>query len=100
MGTFQRTETVDARRFIGGKENGTNLALWVNTHGQTTETRAYWREAYSAGSMYTSIPERVRVRSFTLDTDVYVGDWIILTQEGHFEHLRPEAFIMAGYVQV
>lgn len=97
MGTFQRTETVDARQFTGGLENGTNLALWVNANGQSTETRASWHEA-SIGQY--KVPERVRIRSYLFRTDVYVGDWIILQQDGTFDHMRPEAFDASGFKQV
>lgn len=98
MPTFQKTETVDARQFTGGVQNGTDLALWVNTHGQLTESRAEWRDAISVRTH--AIPEIVRFRTYEYRTDMYVGDWIIRRQDGHFEHMRPEEFAASGYVQV
>jgi hypothetical protein len=97
LGTFQKTETVDARQFTGGLENGTNLALWVNSNGQLTEARAEWHDELKG--TYT-IPERVRLRSYTLREDAYVGDWIILKQNGIIDHMRNQEFIAEGYVQV
>lgn len=97
MGTFQRIETVDARQFTGGIENGSNLALWVNSNGQTTETRAEWLPEIK-GTL-THIPERVRVRNYTFRDDVYVGDWVVLKQDGTFDTMRPRDFALAGYVK-
>lgn len=99
MGTFQRTETVDARQFTGGIENGTNLALWVNSNGQMTETRAEWRESVTIAGR--SISDRVRImtpRGF--QHTAFVGDWIVQKQVGSFIVLRPEELILKGYVQV
>lgn len=99
MGTFQRTETVDARQFTGGIENGTNLALWVNSNGQMTETRAEWLETTQVGSKV--LPERVRLKSCHSWRDVaFMSDWIVQKQDGSFEVLRPEMFLSEGYVQV
>jgi hypothetical protein len=98
LGTFQKTETVDARQFTGGKENGTNLSLWVNSNGHLTEARAEWHDELKAAGYIT--PERVRLRSYTLRENAYVGDWIILRQNGLFDHMRDQEFIVAGYVQV
>jgi hypothetical protein len=99
MGTFQRTETVDARQFTGGKQNGTDLALWVNSNGQQTETRAEWFDALKAYTKSRNTPEFIYVRSYTWRERVYVGDWIIWKQDGTFDHMRDQDFIAAGYVQ-
>lgn len=99
MGTFQRIETVDARQFTGGKENGANLALWVNSNGQMTETRAEWHEATQVGTK--TLPERVSIHSIDKwHGTAFKDDWIIHRQDDTFEVLRPELFILEGYVQV
>ncbi len=98
MGTFQRTETVDARQFTGGVDNGSNLALWVNSNGQLTETRAEWMDAIKVGAK--TLGERVRIRTYSWRESCFVGDWIILKQDGSFDHMSEQAFIEAGYVQV
>ena len=95
MGTFQRTETVDARQFTGGKQNGTDLALWVNQNGQLTETRAEWYNSITAYNRTT--PEFVYVRTYSWRERVYIGDWIIWKQDGTFEHMRDQDFVAAGY---
>lgn len=97
MGTFQRTETVDARQFTGGVENGTNLALWVNEHGQMTETRAEHHGPVKVG--LKELGERVRIRTYNWRESAFVGDWIILKQDGTFTHMSDQEFIEAGYVQ-
>jgi hypothetical protein len=98
MGTFQRTETVDARQFTGGLENGTNLALWVNEHGQLTETRAFYYEGIK--ETRNNNPEHIRVRTYAFRVDVYIGDWIILKQDGTFDVMRPQEFAASGFTQV
>jgi len=96
MGTFQRTETIDARQFTGGEEDGLAIALWVNSNGQATETRA----AYHKPSK--PIPERVKVYNYGCRSGfvAYPQDWVIRNQDGSFETLRPEAFVEAGFKQV
>jgi len=93
--TFQKTETVDARQFKGGKQNGTDLALWVNSNGQLTETRAKWV------SENPNFPEFIALRTntYTYKKNVFVGDWIILKQDGEFDAMRPQEF-EAEYKQV
>jgi len=98
MGTFQRTETVDARQFTGGLENGTNLALWVNSQGQLTETRAEYHDAIKIGSR--TLGERVRIRTYNWRESAFVGDWVILKQDGSFAHMSDQEFLEAGYSQV
>jgi hypothetical protein len=100
MGTFQRTETVDARQFTGGKENGANLALWVNSNGQLTETRAEWHQPVNTGNPMTSRPEFVYIRTYNWREHVYLGDWVIFKQDGTFDHMRHQDFNAAGYIQV
>lgn len=98
MPTFQRTETVDARQFTGGKENGLDIALWVNAQGKLTETRAEYMPEIKAAMK--DHPEYVRIRNYVFRTSVYQGDWVILRQDGRFDHLRPQEFEAAGYKQV
>lgn len=99
MGTFQRKETVDARQFTGGLDDGTNLALWVNSNGSAfTETRAAWRKALSLGGR--TLPDSVRVRSINYDRSAFPTDWIVQHQDGTFEVLSNNEFISAGYQQV
>lgn len=99
MGTFQRTETVDARQFTGGIENGSDLALWVNSNGQQTETRAEWLEETKVGTK--TLPERVSLHTCGgWCGTAFVDDWIVQRQDGSFEVLRPELLISEGYVQV
>lgn len=99
MATFQRTETVDARQFLGGKENGASLAFWVNSNGHRTETRGEWCEETTVGNK--TLPERVRVNSCsTWCGSAFVGDWIMYKQDGSFDVLRPEMLILDGYVRV
>jgi hypothetical protein len=95
LGTFQKTETVDARQFTGGLENGTNLAMWVNSNGQMPESRAEWEDELKGKH-----PERVKLRTYAFREDIYVGDWVILKQNGFFDHMRPQEFEESGYVQV
>lgn len=98
MGTFQRTETVDARLFTGGKEAGTELALWVNSNGQLTETRAEWCEEVMISGRKLS--DRVRVRSYNFSEAAFPGWWVVLKQNGNWAVMSPEEFIEAGYQQV
>lgn len=98
MGTFTRTETVDARQFTGGIENGANLALWVNEHGQNTETRAEYHKEMNI--THRTRPEFIYIRTHTWRECVYLGDWVVLKQDGTFDHMRDEDFIAAGYTQV
>lgn len=98
MPTFQRTETVDARQFEGGLQGGSNLALWVNSNGQSSETRAFYQEGIKETRL--NRPEHLRIRSYNFRVDAYVGDWVILKQDGTFDVLRPQDFASAGYKQV
>lgn len=98
MGTFQKTETVDARQFTGGIENGSDLALWVNSIGQQMEERADWYDRRINNVL--TLPERIRLRTYTRWSDVYVGDWIIYRQDGTIDHMRDQDFRAAGYIQV
>lgn len=98
MGTFQRTETIDARQFTGGEENGENLALWVNCNGQLTETRAEWCESVQIAGK--TLHDRVRVRSYNFHETAFPDYWIILKQNGDYAVMSPEEFLEAGYVQV
>jgi len=88
MPTFQRTETVDARQFTGGKENGMDLVFWVNSNGGS----ATWKdETQVAGK---TLSERIVLHSELtqgLAFDLtWVGDWVVHHQDGRWEAIRPE----------
>ncbi|ASD52288.1 hypothetical protein QCN32_gp66 [Arthrobacter phage Niktson] len=91
MPTFQRTETVDARQFTGGRQQGTDLAFWVNSNGG----KAYWRDEQDV--LGKKLSERIALETrsgngFTFNeyAVVWVGDWIIHHQNGTWEAVRPE----------
>lgn len=99
MGTFQRTETIDARQFEGGLDAGTNLALWVNSNGSAIqEVRADWRRSLYLGGR--SLPDSVRIRYRNYDRAAYPTDWIVLKQDGDFVVMSDNEFVEAGYEQV
>lgn len=88
MPTFQRTETVDARQFTGGRQQGTDLAFWVNSNGG----RAQWMGQTPVGKRILS--ERVRLYGESLvhyDT-AWLGDWLVHHQDGSWSVIRPEEF--------
>lgn len=88
MPTFKRTETVDARQFTGGLQQGMDLALWVNSN----QGRATWIEPTDVGKRVLS--ERVRLYNedhIHIDT-AWVGDWVVHHQDGSWEAVRPELF--------
>lgn len=91
MPTFKkkRVEIIDARQFTGGVQNGTDLVFWINCK----DGRASWREA-------TNYPELITLYHAKYQwTYVYVGDWIVLKQDGSFTAMRPQEF-EAEYEQV
>lgn len=86
MPTFRRVEIVDARQFTGGKQQGSDLAYWVSSnHG-----RAHWYPEREVGSR--TLSERiVLTTSDHVGYDlVWVGDWIMLHQDGSWEAVRTE----------
>ncbi len=87
MGTFQKTETVDARQFIGGVDDAMNLVLWVTSQPYGVAT---WDETRDTISL------NVWGRFHT----VYHTDWIIFEQDGTFNTMRNEDFIESGFKQV
>lgn len=95
MPTFQRTETVDARQFTGGLQQGTDICLWVNSN----YGRAQWMEGREVGSKYLS--ERIRLydESQTTYAIAWVGDWLVRHQDGSWEAVRPER-MKAEYEEV
>jgi hypothetical protein len=72
--------------------------MWVNEHGQWTETRAEYHEAIQVGSR--TLGERVRIRTYNWRESAFVGDWIVRKQDGTFAHMSDQEFLEAGYVQV
>jgi hypothetical protein len=84
MPTFRKKpEIVDARQFTGGVQNGTDLAFWVSSN----DCKAMWYD----------VPDEHR-EMVTLYfgkfqwKNAYIGDWIILNQDGSFSAMRPEDF--------
>lgn len=95
MPTFQsKPETVDARQFEGGVQNGSDLAFWVNSNGGS----AAWRPEVTgreAGNQFGVRWEHVKVLDMPYShksSDAYVGDWIVQRQSGKFEVMRPQEF--------
>ncbi|AXH44630.1 hypothetical protein SEA_MEDIUMFRY_66 [Arthrobacter phage MediumFry] len=91
MPTFQRTETVDARQFTGGCQQGTDLAFWVNSNGG----RAFWKDAQKIGDKHLSERISLEVKNgcgLTFDefTIVWINDWVIHHQDGSWSAIRPE----------
>jgi hypothetical protein len=91
MPTFRKVEIVDARKFEGGAQNGTNLVFWVNEK----EGHALWVEAkpIAFSASRSVFPEHIRVydHPYSQDFDVaYVGDWIMQNQDGTFKVVRQQ----------
>lgn len=91
MPTFKskKVETVDARQFTGGEENATELAFYIDSHGGN----ARWEDKTD------DRPENIRVTTDTYAERIYVGDWVIIKQDGTLYHSRPQDF-EAEYEQV
>lgn len=86
MPTFQKTETVDARKFEGGIQNGTDLVFWVNSKGGN----AFY---YSDNPKGDRDIERIRVAEDAYSmmfTVAYPGDWIMQNQDGSFKAIRQQ----------
>jgi hypothetical protein len=88
MPTFQRTETVDARKFTGGGENGPELIFWVNSK----EGKAIWvsDQTFNRGGRD---PEHIRLYDNPyshMHEVAYPGDWIMQHQDGHFAVVRQQ----------
>jgi hypothetical protein len=90
MPTFKkRPEIVDARKFEGGGQNGTDLVFWVNSN----EGRAFWVDVAT---------EQIRLyfdlygKAYDI---AYVGDWIMHNQDGTFKVVRQQE-LDANYEQV
>jgi hypothetical protein len=88
MPTFQRTETVDARQFTGGSQQGTNIAFWVNSNGG----RAQWMGDTRVGERILSERVRLYLENLVHFDTAWVGDWLVHHQDGSWEVMRPEAF--------
>ena len=87
MATFRKVEVVDARKFEGGDQNGTNLVFWV----EEKAGHALWfppRQTHRG-----SIPEHIRVYDHpygSIFENAYVGDWIMQNQDGTFKVVRQQ----------
>lgn len=86
MPTFQRTETIDAREFTGGVENGKAICLWVN--------------ANNGIAMYDGHRDIILISVWCEIFNVHKTDMVILRQDGFFEQMRAEDFRLLGYEQV
>lgn len=91
MPTFQsKPETVDAREYTGGVQNGTDLVFWI----ESNNGHALWIDRYN------HIPEMIRIEDRDHNmVPAFVGDWIVRRQNGFFEAMRPEVFTLT-YNQV
>lgn len=86
MPTFRSKEIVDARQFVGGGQNGSDVVFWVNSN----EGLAFWSPGYDP-----SIGKSVEYIHLTSKFDVLVvheGDWIVRKQNGVFVSERPGDF--------
>lgn len=90
MPTFKKKpEIVDARQFTGGVQNGTDLTFWIQSH----EANAVWREAKRDEEYDCDDPEYIYLSYGKFKFSyAYVGDWIILRQDGRMVTMRPEDF--------
>lgn len=95
MPTFQKVpETVDARQYTGGVQNGTDLCLWVNSNGGS----AAWEPeviGQAANNGFGVRWEHLKVYDMPYSHKramAYVGDWIVQRQSGRFEVMRPQEF--------
>jgi hypothetical protein len=81
MPTFRKVEIVDARKFEGGLQNGSDLVFWVCSN----EGRAVYVD--------DSVGERIRVyedRDCRISSPAFPGDWIERRQDGLFEVTRQQ----------
>jgi len=91
MPTFQKIETVDARQFTGGIQNGTDLTFWIQSH----EGRSSWRPQNGRFAEHIKI-DSDQLYKFQY---AYVGDWIMHKQDGSFAVVRQQE-LDAEYNQV
>jgi hypothetical protein len=87
MATFRRVEIVDARKFEGGAQNGTDLVFWV----EEKEGHALWFPPKQARR--GNIPEHFRIYDHPYSSVfeiAYVGDWIMQNQDGTFKVVRQQ----------
>lgn len=90
MPTFKRTEIVDARQFHGGTQNASSLILWVESHQNRASYLTDRNDSF----------ERIMVQvEMYKHHPAYVGDWIVLNQDGSFSVVRPQTF-ESDYEQV
>jgi hypothetical protein len=92
MATFQKVETVDARQFTGGTDNGSSLVFWISSKAGRAE--------YTMGKNF---PEHIRLydhRESRLFEEAFVGDWLMQNQDGSFRVIRQQELITEGYKQV
>lgn len=86
MPTFQRTETIDAREFTGGIDNGMSLVLWINSNNGI--------------AMYDQDKDVIFLSVWGETFTIHSTDMIALRQDGRFENIRREDFKILGYKQV
>jgi hypothetical protein len=86
MATYQRTETVDAREFTGGIDNGMTIVLWINSNNGI--------------AMYDTDKDLIQLSLWGEIFNVHVTDMVVRRQDGQFENIRREDFKLLGYQQV
>lgn len=82
MPKFKKVELVEARQFTGGLQNGSDLAFWVNSNN----AKADWRAATD---------EQIEKLFLSYNYKwgyAYIGDWIVLHQDGTITSMRPQDF--------
>lgn len=92
MPTFKRKpETVDARQFTGGVQNGTDVVFWINSiAGEGVSAK--WEELYGG-------TELIRVMYTNSVEYAFEGDWIMQRQNGAIEVVRAQMLALE-YEQV
>ena len=90
MPTFRKKpEIVDARKFEGGAQNGTDLIFWVNSN----EGNALWFGSQKFDPNERRKHEHIRVHTqpySRIFQVAYVGDWIMRKQDGSFVVIRQQ----------
>lgn len=80
MPTFTRTETCDARQFVGGVESAKELMDWCSAHDPRATVG--WR-------IEPAMDDTPRIEYFLLGVrEVRQGDWVILNQQGYLICVR------------
>lgn len=104
MGTFRKTEMVDARQLTGGAENAKMIIQWIKAADQRLD--ASWRREEvvhfeTEGQMVVNKFERLTLTvPNTLDYPIgETNDWIVKGEDGQIEIVKPDVFA-AKYEQM